>query len=340
MQERVIDLRSDTLTLPTLAMRQAMANAKAGDDCYGEDPTVNELQNQVAKLLEKEAALFLPSGSMANQAALMALTQPGDTLATGDNYHTITVEKESTLRFARLKICTMGEDGTFSLSELEKIVSFRKNSDSPVRVIGLENTVNFSGGAIMPLSWVEEVTSFAKQEGISVHFDGARLWNAVVATDIPASVWTKGVDTVNVCLSKGLGAPVGSLVCGTDEVIQKVRTFRKWLGGSMRQAGILAAAGSYALTHHMERLAEDHRHAKLLAQGLKDLGFAVDPWPETNIVMFSHPHLPVKQCRDLLWRLGIKVNVILEKKLRAVLHLDIRAEDVAEALLRMQRIAD
>jgi threonine aldolase len=333
----VIDLRSDTVTQPTPAMREAMASAPVGDDVYAEDPTLNRLQELAAERTGKEAALFLPSGSMANQAALLSLTNPGDLVLVGENAHILLYEGGAPAAFAGVQLRTIGPGGIFDGDDVRRAVPPDDVHYAPARLVCVENTHNRSGGRVFPLERVKDAAAAAREHGLSLHLDGARLWNAVVATGTPAPDWCEPFDSVAFCLSKGLGAPVGSLLCGSRDLIQRAHRARKRLGGGMRQAGILAAAGIYALEHHLERLADDHANAQRLAAGMERLGFRVDPPPETNMVMFpiedEAGFLRATRRRDL-W-----INPIDPGMFRAVTHLGVTSEDVDDALARLEEVA-
>jgi threonine aldolase len=333
---RRIDLRSDTVTRPSAAMREAVAKAEVGDDVYGEDPTTNRLQEMAARLLGKEAALFVPSGTMANQASLRAATRPGDVVLAGEGAHLLEYESGAAAGLSGLQVQTIGRGGFFSGTDVAAAIHADEAHYAPTRVAAFENTHNRAGGRIFPLERLEDAAGVARDRGLHLHLDGARLWNAVVATGVPASRWAAPFDTATFCLSKGLGAPVGSLVCGSAEWIRRVHRARKTMGGGMRQAGILAAAGLYALEHNVERLAQDHHNASRLAAGLERLGFRVDPRPETNMVRFEvadpDAFLRATRARELF------VNAIERGRFRAVTHLDVTESDVDEALGRIEEV--
>ena len=333
---RTIDLRSDTVTQPTAAMREEIAKAPVGDDVYGEDPTVDALQRRAAQLLGTEAALFVPSGSMGNQASLRTLTRPGDVVLAGENAHLLRYEAGAPAALWGVHVKTIGADGLFDARDVRRAIAPDDAHVAPTRVLAFENTHNFAGGRIFPLDALRDAASAARDSGLGLHLDGARLFNAVVATGVPAAVWAEPFDTVTFCLSKGLGAPVGSVVCGSRARIREVHRARKLLGGAMRQAGILAAAGLYALDHHVERLAADHANAVRLAEGLTALGIRVDPAPETNMVMFEIEDAP-PFARGLRER-SLRINPIAPGRFRAVTHLDVSAEDIEEALGRIEEI--
>jgi threonine aldolase len=330
---KTIDLRSDTVTKPTPAMRAAMAGAEVGDDVYGEDPTVNELQRVAAQRLGKDAALFVPSGTMANQLAIRALTHHGEVMLAGDGAHILKYESGAAAALAGVQIRTIGSHGVFDADDVRGAVSPGDHHYAPTTVVAIENTHNTAGGRVFPFEQLQRVVAAARAHDLKLHLDGARLFNAAVATGIPAAKWAEPFDTVSFCLSKGLGAPIGSLVCGSAEVIDRVHRFRKMYGGGMRQAGILAAAGLYALEHHVERLADDHANARRLADGLTRLGLVVDPSPETNIVLFhvddTMQFLRAVNARHLL------MNPVSAQVFRAVTHLDVSTADIDEALTRI-----
>jgi threonine aldolase len=333
---RAIDLRSDTVTQPTPAMREAIAKAPVGDDVYGEDPTVDALQRRAAQLLGKEAALFVPSGSMGNQASLRTLTRPGDVVLASENAHLLRYEAGAPAALWGVHVETIGREGLFDARDVRQAVVPSQDAHvAPTRVLAFENTHNAAGGRIFPLDALRDAASAARELGLLLHLDGARLFNAVVATGVPAAVWAEPFDTVSFCLSKGLGAPVGSLVCGSRAQIREVHRARKLLGGAMRQAGILAAAGLYALDHHIERLAADHANAVRFADGLAALGIAVRPAPETNMVMFEVADAAAF-ARGLSER-ALRINPVAPGRFRAVTHLDVTETDIDEAL---DRIAD
>ena len=329
---KTIDLRSDTVTRPTSAMRAAMASAEVGDDVYGEDPTVNRLEAIAAKRLGKERAIFMPSGTMANQAAIRALTRHGDVVLAGAGAHILRYESGAAAALSGVQIQTIGGDGLFDGADVAGAVTPGDHHYAPRVLVAVENTHNGSGGRVFPFDRVKDVAAAARAHGLRLHLDGARLFNAVVATGIPAADWAAPFDTVSFCLSKGLGAPVGSLVCGSAELIDRVHRIRKMFGGGMRQVGILAAAGMYALEHHVDRLAQDHDNARRFARGLERLGIEVDPPPETNMVLFRVPRPEFTRAlrtRDLL------INPIAPGRYRAVTHLDVTQEDTDEALARI-----
>jgi threonine aldolase len=331
-----IDLRSDTFTRPTPAMRDVMARAEVGDDVYGEDPSVNLLQETAARMLGKEAGLFVPSGTMGNQVSLHPFVRPGDVLLAGEGAHILWYESGAPAALSGLQVQTIGGGGLFDGRDVRGAVHPDDSHFAPTRAVAVENTHNRSGGRVFPLERIKDVAEAAREHGLHLHLDGARLWNAVVATGTPAATWAEPFDTVTFCLSKGLGAPVGSVVCASHEAIRRIHRARKMLGGGMRQAGILAAAGLHALEHHVERLADDHAHARRLAEGLEALGFHVDPPPETNMVMFraedAAGFLRATRARELL------IDPVDPDRFRAVTHLDVSGADVDDALGRLEEV--
>jgi threonine aldolase len=328
-----IDLRSDTVTQPTPAMREAMAKAPVGDDVYGEDPSVNALQEAVAALLGKEAALFFPSGTMANQASLRAHTRPGEIVLASRDCHILKYEGGAASALSGLHIQTIGVDGFFDERELRAALPPNDPHFAPATLVAVENTHNVSGGTIFPADALARVVAAARDAKLALHLDGARLWNAAVATGRAPAELAAPFDTVSVCLSKGLGAPVGSLVASSQALAAKLRRIRKQLGGGMRQAGVLAAAGLHALEHHVPRLGDDHESARRLAAGLGDLGFETNA-PETNIVLFRTSD-SVRFSAEARAR-GVLVGTRDAHWLRAVTHLDVSAGDVDEALGRLR----
>ncbi len=333
---RTLDLRSDTVTRPTPAMREAIARAEVGDDVYGEDPTVNRLQARAAELLGKPAALFVASGTMGNQAALRALSQSGDVLLAGEDAHILLYEGGAASALWGVQVKTLGRGGCFDGADVRAAITPDEAHFAPTRAVSIENTHNRSGGRVFPLDQLKDVAQVAREHGLALHLDGARLWNAVVATGTPAAVWAEPFDTVTFCLSKGLGAPVGSLVCGSHDIIRRVHRARKMLGGGLRQAGILAAAGLYALEHNIERLADDHANARRLAAGLEKLGLAIATAPETNMVLFrvddTLGFLRETRARRVL------VNPSSPGCFRAVTHMDVSTADIDEALARIAEV--
>src|SRR3954454_816144 len=323
----MIDLRSDTVTKPTEGMRRAMAYAEVGDDVYGEDPTVAELQYRVAGLFGFEAALFTPTGSMANVLALAALVGPGQEVLCESRAHILRAELGAHGALTGITSrAWIREDGQIDLGAIR---SMHAPDMGPFFVrttaISVENTHNFAGGTVLPLADLEELRTVADELGCSVHVDGARIWNAHVATGTPLASYGAVADTMAVCFSKGLGAPIGSAMLGSAEQITEARVLRKRMGGGMRQVGGLAAGASYALDHHLERLAEDHEHAKLLAEAC-----GMDPaLTETNIVVVDVPDAPalVAEAREQ----GVLVGAVGPTKVRMLTHLDVDRAAVEQA---------
>jgi threonine aldolase len=330
-----IDLRSDTVTRPSAGMREAMARADVGDDVYGEDPTLNRLQEVVAARLGKEAALFVPSGTMANQIALRSLTEPGDAAIATRDAHIYLYESGAAAALGGVQFTLIGENGAFTTDELHAAIYPADDHYARTRVVCIENTHNRSGGRVFAFEALREVTDAAKARGLRVHLDGARLWNAEAATGIDTARWCAAFDSVSVCLSKGLGAPVGSLVAGSRELVQRAHRFRKMQGGGMRQAGVLAAAGLFALEHNVKRLGEDHANARRLAEGLATLpGVKVAALPETNIAIFGRAGAPA--WTERLRARGVLVSALSSDTIRAVTHLDVSTSDIDQALAVMR----
>ncbi len=332
----LIDLRSDTVTKPTPEMRKCMANAEVGDDIYGEDPTVIELQDEVADLLGKEAALYCPSGCMTNQIALKILTQEGDEVILEEHAHIFHYETgaPSILSRVQLRPILAADDGVLTVKEVEDAIREDVYYMPVSRVLIIENTLNRAGGRIYPLERVKELSSFARSRGLSPHLDGARLWNACVATGVSPKEYADHFETVSVCFSKGLGAPVGSAICGSKEMIKKARKVRKIWGGGMRQAGIIAAGALYALRNNRERLAEDHEKAQCIAQIVASAkGVKVDPTKvETNIMLFEVGSFDgVSKAITDLKEKGVLISRGNNTSLRAVTHLDVSKADCEKA---------
>lgn len=332
-REASIDLRSDTVTRPTAGMRRAMASADVGDDVYGEDPSVNRLQDRVAEILGAEAALLTPTGTMANQIALQVHTRPGDDVVAGRDAHNWLLETGAAGALAGVQMTIVGTDGRFSAAELRAHTKPESHHMPPTRLVCVENTHNMGGGAIWNLGQTEEVTAAAKELGLATHLDGARIWNAAARLKTSERELARGFDTIAVCLSKGLGAPAGSLVAGRRELIREAHRIRKRMGGGMRQAGILAAAGLHALDHHREGLAEDHENAALLARRLSGApGLSIDAARvETNIVMVDMPSGGAEAlCRRARQR-GVLFGTLGDRRFRLVTHQDVRGDACARA---------
>jgi len=332
-----IDLRSDTVTKPTPAMREAMAAAEVGDDVFGEDPTVNQLQEKVAQLLGKDAALFVASGTMGNQLCLKAQTSPTDEIICESGAHFLHYEGGALALLSGAQARPIaGKNGILTAEQIEDAIRPSIYYYPQTRLIALENTHNLAGGVIYPLAEIRLIHDVARRHNLKMHLDGARLWNASVASGIPPHEYCRYFDSVSVCLSKGLAAPVGSVVAGSAEFITQARRVRKILGGGMRQVGILAAAGIYALDHHLSRLADDHANARFLAENLSTIkGVHIDlETVQTNIVMIdiAATNLTPAMAVERLDRAGVLVVPFGKTKLRAVTHLDVDRQAIATAL--------
>lgn len=340
--DAVIDLRSDTVTRPTPGMREALYAAAVGDDVFREDPTVSRLEEEVAALLGKPAALFVPSGTMANQIGLRVHTQPGDAVLVGDGSHVTCYETGAAAALAGVQLTPVGQGGLFSAAALRAaFVRERPDHSEPAtRLCWVENTHNRAGGRVWPLDELDAVVQAAAELGLRRHLDGARLWNAAVKLGVPPSRIAAGFDTVSVCLSKGLGAPVGSLLAGEAATVERARRYRKMYGGGMRQVGILAAAGLHALRHHRERLTEDHANAQLLAERLAGLPGVRVIAPDTNILLFDlEPPLPNAEAVLRAMRAaGVLGGAFGERRVRVVTHLDVDRADCERAAERIRGV--
>ncbi len=340
----IVDLRSDTVTRPSLEMRKAMMAAEVGDDVLGDDPTVNLLQQRMAALLDKEAALFVPSGTMANQVAIRSVCEPGDEIILDETTHSYNYETGAP---AALSGCSLravrGERGVFGPQDVETAYRPESAHFARSRLVIVENTNNRGGGTIWPRERVADIHGVTRRLGLHLHLDGARLWNACVVTGHKPADYARYADTVSMCFSKGLGAPAGSIVAGPRHLITRAHRFRKMFGGAMRQAGILAAAALYALDFNVERLAEDHENARRFADALAELpGVHVDPKTvETNIVIFeidprlgSAPQFVERLREHDVWMLPTGPNTI-----RAVTHLDVSREQIDRAIEVFRRLS-
>ena len=339
----MIDLYSDTMTKPTPAMRKCMAEAEVGDEQMAEDPTVNRLQDMVAELLGKEAAVYLPSGTMCNEISFAVWARTGDEMILHCDSHPRHFEGGGPAYLARLMLYPVdGPRGMFTAEQVEDAI----RPDNPLfprsRIVEIENTHNMGGGSIWPLAQLQAVCATAHRYGLITHMDGARLLNAVAATGIPASTYAEPFHSVWIDLTKGLGCPVGAVLAGSREFIKDARRLKQLFGGAMRQAGIIAAAGVYALEHHVARLAEDHEQAKLLAQALAELpSVSLNPADvETNIVIFDvgAAGRPANKITEQLEKEGVRVSIIGRTKLRAVTHLDISRQDIERAIEVVRRV--
>jgi threonine aldolase len=345
MAEPVIDLRSDTVTRPTPAMRAAMQAAEVGDDVFREDPTVLRLEERVASLLGKEAALYVPSGTMSNQICVKVHTQPGDELLCDVNCHIYRYEAGGPAILSSVTCRTLdGDNGILELSQLQDKIRPLDDHQVRTRMVCLENTHNRGGGKVFPLDKVKEISHWARANGLAMHLDGARLWNAIVATGVSGQEWARHFDSVSVCFSKGLGAPVGSALAGTKEFVTKARRIRKLFGGGMRQAGVIAAAALYAIDNHIERLAEDHRNAQVIAQAVADTpGLELTPREvDTNLIWVQiDPELgTAKDVAGKLKEQHILVQPAGPQVMRMCTHLDVskaQTERVADGIRRTLR---
>jgi threonine aldolase len=338
---KVIDLRSDTITLPTEEMRRAMYEAEVGDDVHREDPTVNRLEELAAETLGKEAALFTPSGTMSNLIGVLVHTRPGDEIIMGSEAHILWYEVGGASALGGVVIRTVpnDEDGTIPLEMVERAIRGENIHFPPTTLLCLENTHNRCGGAVLTRDYTQSVCQLAHRRSLKVYLDGARIFNAAVALGIPARQLTEPADAVGFCLSKGLSAPVGSLFCGTGETVARARKWRKMLGGGMRQVGVIAAAGIVAIQKMVDRLAEDHANAHYLAEGLAAIpGFGVRPEKvQSNIVNFEFP----AGVPDFVLRIGeqgVKFLARAGRSVRAVTNRMVSAGDIEEALLRISHL--
>ena len=333
----MIDLRSDTVTRPTEAMRRAMAGAEVGDDVFGEDLTINRLEEYVAELLGKEAAIYAPSGTMTNQIGVFVHTGRGNEVLMHEKAHIFNYEAGAPALLSGVQIRPLpGERGKVSPDILRAGIRPENVHFPRPRLLCLENTHNVAGGKVFPLSDFAAVAEAAREKGLKVHLDGARLFNAAAATGIPAREWCEHADTVSVCSSKGLGAPVGSLLAGDEAAIHEARRARKAFGGGMRQAGIIAAAALHAFEHHRERLVEDHERASKLAEGLADAGYAVEP-PETNIVLVEAER--PEELLQALGREGVLATLGGAGTVRLCTHLDVDDSDIEDAIRAASKVS-
>ena len=337
-----IDLRSDTITKPSDGMRQAMAEAKVGDDVYGEDPTVNRLQEVAADLLGTDAALFVPSGTMANQICLHVLTDPGEEVILARSSHVFNYETGAAGLLSGVQLHPVdGEGGLLTTEAVTAAIRPDMPVFPPTRVVSIENTANKAGGRVYSMERIEAIAGVVREHGLAFHLDGARLWNASAATGISEADYAEPFDLVWVALSKGLGCPVGSIVAGPQALIDAATVARKRFGGGMRQAGILAAAGLYALEHHRPRLADDHAKAQVFAEGVDACpAFSVDlASVETNIVLFD-VNADAQSVVDALAEKGVLLTPFGPQTIRATFHRDVTMEEVERAVeIVQQRVA-
>jgi threonine aldolase len=332
-----IDLRSDTVTRPSPEMRHAIAGAVVGDDVWGDDPTVNYLQDKVAELFGKEASLFVPSGTMGNQVSLKTISEPGWEIICERGCHIINYESGGPAYHSGLMIQPIDTDrGVFNAGQVESYMRPANIHHPRPKIVAIENTHNRHGGTIFPLDEIIRIRTVADRHDLIMHLDGARIWNAHIATGIALAEWAAPFDTISVCLSKGLGAPVGSMIIGSRGFIEKARRTRKLFGGGMRQAGILAAAGLYAIDNNIERLAEDHANARVLAEGLA----GIDGWKieldrvETNIIIAdcAGTGRSSEEMGEQMKQKGVLAGPFGKTKIRFVTHLDVTAEQCRKAV--------
>jgi len=340
-----IDLRSDTVTQPSEPMRKAMAAAEVGDDVYGEDPTVNRLQEYLAARLGKEAGLFMASGTMSNQVAINVHTHHGEEVICHRWNHVFNFEGGTAPAFSGVGFNLLdGEYGTITAEQVEEVIRPDSYHYPQTALISIENTHNKAGGTIFPFKEIERINAVAEARGLPMHLDGARLFNAAVASGIDPAEWARSFDTVSICLSKGLGAPVGSVLLGSKDIIDRAVWIRKRFGGAMRQAGVLAAAGLFALENNVERLAEDHANARRLAESVNAIdGLAVDlPAVQTNIFMIdtSRTGLSEEEMHLRLFEKGVLMHSFGRDRLRAVTHLNLTSEDITRAIRVFEELAE
>ncbi len=335
MAESFIDLRSDTVTRPSEGMRKAMYEAEVGDDVFQEDPSVNRLQEYAAEILGKEAALFVPSGVMGNQVCLNVLTNPGDEVICERDSHIFNYESGSPAALSGIQLSPIdGKNGVITPEQVEPYI--RPASAyymAKTKVIEVENTHNRAGGAVQPLDNIIALRKLAKKYNLYSHLDGARIWNASAASGIPVKDYAEHFDSISCCLSKGLGAPVGSIIGGTKEFIKEAFRVRKAWGGGMRQVGIIAAAGLYALKNNIERLEEDHRKAKILADTISEIpSLEIDmDAVQTNILIFKPLKLSVEKAIEACRQKGLLISVGKVDSLRAITHLDVSLDEIKKA---------
>lgn len=338
----IIDLRSDTVTKPCEGMRQAMANAIVGDDVYGEDPTVSALEEQVAAMLGYSHGLFVPSGTMGNQIALRVHTRAGDEVIIEARGHSYAYETGGMAALAGVQTKALpGERGILSIESIEAAINPDELHHARSSLIILENTANLGGGTVYPLSLLKEIQSLAKEKQLALHIDGARLWNAHIASNTPLSDYGRVCDSISLCLSKGLGAPVGSLLVGDEAFIHQARRYRKMYGGGMRQAGILAAGALYALKHNLPRLCDDHRRLQTLAHALATMpGLRCEPkdFPSNIVFATITDGRSAAEIAERLKATGILVHALSEFQIRFVTHLDLNDEDIEETIHRVGNI--
>ena len=344
MPDDYLDFRSDTVTRPTPPMRAAMTDAALGDDVFGEDPTINRLQERVAETLGKEAAIFVPSGTMSNLVGVRLHCKPGDEMICEAGCHIYNYEQAGYAQLSGVALRPVeGEHGVMQAEQLKDLVRPPDAHQVRTRLVSLENTHNRGGGRILPYDTVEAICDWARQAGLGTHLDGARLFNAAVATGIPADRWARHFDTVSVCFSKGLGAPVGSALAGPRDLMGEAVRHRKVLGGGMRQAGVIAAGALFALENHVDRLADDHANAQRLAEGIRPLDeVRLDPdRVDTNMVFFRVDPAwgTAREFSEQLRERGLLMLPVTPTSIRAVTHLDVDAADVDRAIAIIQDVA-
>lgn len=332
---RLFDLRSDTVTRPTPAMREVMARADVGDDVYGEDPTANALERRVAALTGKDAAIFVPSGTMANQVALLCLTQRGDEVLTGEGAHVSTDESGAGAAWSGVQFRAVGSGGLFTAKELAGVMRAPDGHSPRQGLVAVESSHNRAGGRVFPHAEVLAIARVARDHNLPLHLDGARLWNAAIAAGLSIATLAEPFDTVNVCFSKGLGAPIGSALCGSSALIARARVYRKMLGGGMRQAGVIAAAALYAIDHHIDRLRDDHAAASAIAAELGRVPGAGERFTllpvETNQINIDTPGIPADRLIEAAKRRSVLAGAMAPHRTRVVTHLDLAREDVPVA---------
>jgi threonine aldolase len=342
---QIVDLRSDTVTWPTEAMRQAMAEAQVGDDVYGEDPTVNRLQEMGASLVGKEAGLFVPSGTMGNLVAMLAHCGRGDEVILGNKAHTFLYEAGGISALGGIHSCQLPNqpEGTLLLDDIRAAIRPDEAHHPITRLVSIENTHNRCGGVALTPEYTRAVGDLVKERTLRLHLDGARIFNAAVVQGVPAQMLAEPADSITFCLSKGLCAPVGSLLCGSKDFIHRAHRIRKQLGGGMRQAGILAAAGIVALETMIDRLAEDHARAKRLAQGLAGIsGLELEPGtPFTNMIfvgLADQVHFDTREIAKRMADLGVRVGVVGKRRFRLVLHYWIDDPGVTQTVQAFEHV--
>ncbi len=326
----MIDLRSDTVTKPTIGMLEAMSKAKVGDDVFGEDPAVNEFQKRMAEMFGQQSGLFVPSGTMSNQLCIQILTSPGDEVIVDELSHLFNYEAGAASVLSGVQLRPLkGNRGMLYAEQVEKAIRTKNEWDPHTRVIALENTTNKGGGTVYNLETIQEIRGVANKHGLSMHLDGARIWNALIEADYSAEQIGSQFDTISICFSKGLGAPIGSMMLSSEENIKKARRIRKMFGGGMRQIGLLAEAASFAVEHHASLLETDHYRARRLAEIIsKNDAFEIDRMSvQTNILLFDVVDKTAEEFLRILETAGIKMTAFGPQTIRAVFHFQITDED-------------